>query len=317
MSDEKTRDQMRYRSNPDSFEVEYDSDTDYSWTGEVPSGNAGNNTCSNEVSDYIECSEYKKIKDQLFQSDNDVALGCFTDGFQVFKRSSNSMTIVHLVNLNMSPMIRKELKNMIQVAIVPSGPKNQDFHSFLEPMLDDLANIQRNPICVKLRDGSIIKFKAHLLFLGGDIPAIAKVCNHAGHQFRYGCRSCTVLGEHRAGAMTFFPEGLSVPAKKQNVHVDSVPVAEQDDMDVDEEAPNGEETEEPSNNYVITPHTPFRTTESYKSEEVERLPNNKIDRLGQLAGTPFADRLDSFTGFSYFAIDQMHLLMNVSKRILW
>jgi hypothetical protein len=315
MTDEVTRDQMRYRSNPGSFKVEYDSDTDCSWTAEVPSGSAGNYACPNEVSDYVECAEYKKVKNQLFRSDYDVALGLFTDGFQVFKRSSNSMTIVHLVNLNMSPLVRKELKNMIQVAIVPSGPPNQDFHSFLGPVLDDLADIQRNPISVKLRDGSIIKFNAHLLFSGGDIPAIAKVCNHAGHQFRYGCRSCTVLGEHRDGAMTFFPEGLSIPAKRQDVHDDSVSVLEPEEMDVDDEVRNREETEEPSIDYMITPDAPFRTSESYKSVEVEKLPNDKIDRLGQLSGTPFADRLDSFTGFSFFPIDQMHLLMNMSKRI--
>lgn len=42
----------------------------------------------------------------LFRGELDIALSLFIDGFQPFKRSKSSMTIVHLVILNLPPIQR-------------------------------------------------------------------------------------------------------------------------------------------------------------------------------------------------------------------
>ena len=39
---------------------------------------------------------------------------------------------------------------------------------------------------------SIYTVRVHLLFIGGDIPAIAKVCGHASHLHRFVCRTCFI-----------------------------------------------------------------------------------------------------------------------------
>lgn len=53
---------------------------------------------------------------------------------------------------------------------------------------------------------SPLKVNAHLLFGGGDIPAVAKVAGVSSHNASCGCRFCTIVGQVVDRTMTFVSE---------------------------------------------------------------------------------------------------------------
>lgn len=61
-------------------------------------------------------------------------------------------------------------------------------------------------------DGVCIRAKAHLVLASGDIPGVAALCHHKGHNSKFGCRICLIEGVRlqspggtMAGHAEYFP----------------------------------------------------------------------------------------------------------------
>ena len=52
--------------------------------------------------------------------------------------------------------------------------------------------MQSTGIQVIRTDDKVITAIAHLLFMTGDLPAAATLCNYKGHMSLYGCRICEI-----------------------------------------------------------------------------------------------------------------------------
>ena len=227
---------------------------------------------------------YKDIKDTKFKDKMDLALSLYTDDFQVHKRGKHSMTIVHFVILNLPRDVRYEDQNMIQVCIPPGPNKADDLYSFLDPVINELKDLCKNGMVIRMDSGEIM-LKAHLLFIGGDILAVAKLAGHAGHKHYHGCRFCTIRGVYQLNRMTFPP----VPKKNQQQRI------------ADSNSNTG------TNQNDDRPKPTIRVSTTYK--EVD-------ESVGQKQECPFTD-LPTFHGATFFPIDIMHLLGPGIGKQLW
>ncbi|KAI8376571.1 uncharacterized protein BYT42DRAFT_498503 [Radiomyces spectabilis] len=85
---------------------------------------------------------------------------------------------------------------MLQVCVTSGPNKPADIFSFLEPFLTEVHELSESGMIVRIGSDTL-KVKGHLMFVGGDIPAVAKMCGHAGHNHYHGCRFCTIRGNGR------------------------------------------------------------------------------------------------------------------------
>lgn len=138
-------------------------------------------------------------------------LGMFTDGFEVFKKGHSSLTMVNIVVLNLPRSIRTESKFMLQPCIIPGPFQPKDLFSFLKPVMDELATLDNRGIRVLCQEGASLFARAHLLFVGGDIPAQSKVSGHALHTHEYGCRLCVYAAKYLKHRYTYPPVSRDEP----------------------------------------------------------------------------------------------------------
>lgn len=106
---------------------------------------------------------------------------------------------------------------MIQVAVIPgeSGVK-KNLLSFLEPLVNELEVMSQDGMIVETGEGPL-RCKAHLFVASGDIPGVAALINHSGHNSYSGCRICKVRGvrlqsPNEKGMAQYFPAGTPVGA---------------------------------------------------------------------------------------------------------
>ena len=155
------------------------------------------------LNDIFDGSIYNIVKPE-FSGNLDIALGIFTDDFSVLRRAKHTMTIIHVVILNFPPEERTLDKNMLQICVCPGPNKVSDITSFLQPTIDELSELCKTGINVNTEFG-ILNVKAHLLFVGGDIPASAKISGQASHRHYHGCRHCNIEGVYFQNRMIFLP----------------------------------------------------------------------------------------------------------------
>ena len=230
---------------------------------------------------------YKELlSNNIFQGEMDIALALYVDDFEAFKRGTNSMSICHVVILNLPEDVRYEDANMIQI-YVASGPKKpKDIFSFLDPVLRELDELCTHGMIVET-DEKRIPLKAHLLFVGGDIPGVANVAGHMGHQSYYGCRFCTIKGMYQENRMTFPPVSKSKPQQHVTISTSS--------------------QEQHHNNKEDNREKPvIQRIETFK---------RKNESIGQIDASPFAN-LCTFHGATFFPIDIMHLMKGIGEQ-LW
>ena len=100
------------------------------------------------------------------------------------------------------------------LCIIPGPAKPKDLLSFLSPVLKELKELEQSGIHVS--KGSLtINAKIFLLTATGDIPGVADLMRHSGHQSSYGCRLCTTKGRHPEGRHTgmYFPGEVAAPLR--------------------------------------------------------------------------------------------------------
>ncbi|KAG2216801.1 hypothetical protein INT45_013615 [Circinella minor] len=148
-------------------------------------------SCQVPMSDIFDGSAWRNQK-YLFTRPYDIALSLFVDGFKPFKHTKISLTMTHIIVLSFSPFERYLEQNTLQVTILPCAAKYKNIFNLLQPLLDDLEDLQTIGMDVIGTDGKEIKATAHLLLASGDIPGIAALYNHTGHNSYYGCHTCNI-----------------------------------------------------------------------------------------------------------------------------
>ena len=106
-------------------------------------------------------------------------------------------------------LFRFKDENVITLGIIPGPKKPKYLMSFLKPIFDEISELNRRGFVVKKNDGVVYSGKVHLMCLTGDIPGIAAMMNHGGHQSRCGCRICLSAGERINNAMCYLNSGAT------------------------------------------------------------------------------------------------------------
>ncbi|KAG1434858.1 hypothetical protein G6F56_014168 [Rhizopus delemar] len=103
--------------------------------------------------------------------------------------------------MNFDPSIRYTDEYMFQIAMLHSN-NNPDLDSFLRPIADELNKLSTNGMVVMKNGEEISRACVVPLMVTGDIPAVAKIIHHPGHNSFYGCRFCYTCGEHAENGNT-------------------------------------------------------------------------------------------------------------------
>jgi hypothetical protein len=162
------------------------------------------------IQDVFDSEQYLKLRETLldpegnyhfFDDPRDIALGVSTDGFTLFKRRRCGFSTawpILITNYNLHPRIRNRLENVLCVGVIPGPKQCKDLNSFLVPLLDELLELEAGvegstPPGPGLK-GSNFVFRAFLIIIFGDIPAVAKMLMMKGHNAAKPCRSCLISG---------------------------------------------------------------------------------------------------------------------------
>jgi hypothetical protein len=130
----------------------------------------------------------------LFADDRDVALGLSTDGFQVFKDNRHACWPILFTNYNIPPQHRQEKNNLLLGGIIPGPQQPKYIDTFLQPLIEELHQLQEGVDCIDALTNEKFKLRAHLLCISGDMPAISKVGGLRGTNSILTCRYCEIRG---------------------------------------------------------------------------------------------------------------------------
>jgi hypothetical protein len=109
----------------------------------------------------------------LFRDRRDVALHMTLDGVQVVKVGHHEATPVVLINLNLPPEDRYKVENILASTIIPGPHKPKDLDSFLQPLVEELKDLDRGVQAYDANTGCTFNLKAWITMVTGNSPAIA------------------------------------------------------------------------------------------------------------------------------------------------
>ncbi|CAE6488550.1 unnamed protein product [Rhizoctonia solani] len=160
------------------------------------------------IQDVFDSEHYLRLRETLldpegnyhfFDDPRDIALGVSTDGFTLFKRRRRGLSTawpIIIINYNLHPRIRTRLENVLCVGVIPGPKQCKDLNSFLVPLLDELLELESGVNCPSPPGpngtGSMFIFRAFLIILFGDIPAVSKLLMMKGHNGVKPCRTCLI-----------------------------------------------------------------------------------------------------------------------------
>ncbi|KAG2213713.1 hypothetical protein INT45_012955 [Circinella minor] len=134
------------------------------------------------------------VKEKYF-GDNDLVCVLYVDGFRPYIHSVVSITIVHLVLMNLPDDKMYKNENMLQASIIPTSSHDDNLDSFLAPLIQEMKQLESRGIDVLCDNGVERHYTANLVMATGDIPGCASLCHHSGHMSYYGCRICLIKGQ--------------------------------------------------------------------------------------------------------------------------
>lgn len=112
---------------------------------------------------------------------------------QPFKSTPYDMWPFLCMIIKLEPSKRVNTVNMLPLLCVPVPRAPKDLVSFLDPFIEEMHELSSGRECV-LWNGDRVVVRCHLLFICGDLPAIAKLCHLKGSNGYSPCRYCNVTG---------------------------------------------------------------------------------------------------------------------------
>ena len=136
------------------------------------------------------------LQHKHFSDKRDIALGLFTDGFQLFKKSrvQKSATPLLLVNLNLPPTVRTHLDHLLCLGLAPGPHTPKDINSFFHPAYIELQELARGVKTTDVHLREEFHLHAYVVFKCGDLPAVAKFLEQKGHSAVSPCSACEATG---------------------------------------------------------------------------------------------------------------------------
>ena len=136
------------------------------------------------------------LQHKHFSDKRDIALGLFTDGFQLFKKSrvQKSATPLLLVNLNLPPTVRTHLNHLICLGLAPGPHAPKDVNSFFHPAYIELQDLARGVKTIDVYLHQEFDLHAYIVFKCGDLPAVAKFLEQKGPSAVSACSACEATG---------------------------------------------------------------------------------------------------------------------------
>lgn len=123
---------------------------------------------------------------------NNYAFMLNVDWFQPFKHSVYSVGVIYMVLLNLPRKERYKEENVIIVGVIP-GPHEPKLtiNTYLQPLVAELNLLWQEGIQVRPHGSRTARcFRAALLCIACDIPALRKVCGFLGCTAHRGCSKC-------------------------------------------------------------------------------------------------------------------------------
>jgi hypothetical protein len=122
----------------------------------------------------------------------ELCLELYMDGMNPY-HTKHEEQLAFVIVIHNLPKERFHKGNIHVPMIVPrcSGV-DFDFNSIIRPLVDDCAGMSKGFYVYDAKSDKGVLVKAHLTFIGGDIPAVAKLMGFKGQTSDYPCRTCTI-----------------------------------------------------------------------------------------------------------------------------
>ena len=128
---------------------------------------------------------------------DDVFLAISTDGFQAYKNRQCDVCPVLAVFLNLSPLLRYMVQNIIPLCFIPGGEEPKLLQSFLSPLIDEVTDINSGEgRLVRLPNGTHKRIRVHVVMVTADLAALRKLLSLSGHNGKSPCRYCSITGTY-------------------------------------------------------------------------------------------------------------------------
>ncbi|QRW10091.1 Transposase family Tnp2 protein [Ceratobasidium sp. AG-Ba] len=135
-----------------------------------------------------------RLDHTYFSSPTDIALGLSTDGFGPFKSRKQTCWPLVAFNYNLPPSIRHRLENLICLGVIPGPNSPKELHTFLASLIDELEELAHGVAMYNTVHDRPFCLRGYLLACFGDMPATAKLMCMKGHNGKYPCRACNIVG---------------------------------------------------------------------------------------------------------------------------
>ncbi len=148
-----------------------------------------------KIKDTINANICKKFK---FPEYSPLSLGI--DGVPVGNSSTNSIIPAVLFINDLSPKTRNKLP---VPTLIYSGHKKPNANQFLKPLVDEISNLNSNPISWFGKNNISHSTKILITCMICDAPARSWIQNFSGHNSYYGCNWCTLKANYEKNAIRY------------------------------------------------------------------------------------------------------------------
>jgi hypothetical protein len=118
------------------------------------------------------------------------------DGFGPFKCCIKTAWPIILFNYNLPPEEWFLKQNIISIGVIPGPKKPCDFDSFLQPLVQELLQLEIGVSAFDAITKVVFLLHAYLIVVFGDILAISIIIHMKGHNTISPCHMCTIKGVH-------------------------------------------------------------------------------------------------------------------------
>jgi hypothetical protein len=149
-----------------------------------------------------------------FSDGRDQSLAISLDGFTFFetvgkhvtKTKYNTWLIIGILD-NLDPLTRTRRKNIMILGVIPGPGSPKNLNSFLHWLQRDLHLLSIGILSWDAAKREYFLLRAYLLWLFGDMPAIAHIMNMKGHNGICPCRACYIRGSRNisGGKTNYYP----------------------------------------------------------------------------------------------------------------
>lgn len=148
--------------------------------------------------DYFDGTLYRDIIDKYGGEDAvkyDIFITLSSDGFQPFYNRRYDCWPIVALNMNLAPCQRFLMRNVIPFGFTKGPQQPVLVDSFIGPLVEELKEINEGGGTPLLfHDGVVRKVRVHVLWVTGDLSAIAKLAGVNGSSGKCPCHYCKITG---------------------------------------------------------------------------------------------------------------------------